>query len=155
MMGKKAWLLAILVIFGLTVCATIQSDAEGPLLPNDVNIIPPSPDLLKDKAALSGKWAGTWPAGTECILVVEEIHDSLAQVLYSWAKSPNQPPNGHTRMKCKVVTDPRAKIILEFPRRPNITFELLDSNTVEGNTVWGNPSTGSPSGVRVTMKRVN
>jgi dienelactone hydrolase len=41
MKDKKPWLLAILVIFGLTACATMQSDVkkEAPLT-KDVNIIP-------------------------------------------------------------------------------------------------------------------
>jgi hypothetical protein len=48
-MEKKAWLLVILVILGLTACATTQGVVKEPPLPNDVNIIPPSSNLQKIK----------------------------------------------------------------------------------------------------------
>ena len=83
MMDKKVWVLAILAIFGLTACATTQSGLKGPSLPNDINIIAPSSDLRKDIAAFSGKWVGTWEVGTEIILVVKEIDDTWAHVIYS------------------------------------------------------------------------
>jgi hypothetical protein len=82
MIDKKSWLLVILVIVGLTACATPQSGVKEPPLPNDINIISPSPDLPKEIAVFSGKWKGTWIHGIDAILVVEEIQDTWAQVVF-------------------------------------------------------------------------
>lgn len=49
-MDKKPWLLAILVIFGFTACATMESDIKKePPLPNAVNSIPPGPSAFTAK----------------------------------------------------------------------------------------------------------
>ncbi len=46
-MDKKPLLLAILVIFGFTACATMESDVKKePPLPNALNSIPPGPSAF-------------------------------------------------------------------------------------------------------------
>jgi hypothetical protein len=153
MMDKKACLLAILVIFGLTVCFVMQSDAGGPPLPNDIKIIPPAPDLPKDIAAFSGKWAGKWDNGTETILIVEEIHDTWVQVVHCWSDTPRTKA-GYNRRKCKIISDPKPKIVLDFQRMPEITFEMNDSNALVGTQTWSHMDKGSRV-FKVNMNRAN
>lgn len=142
MMDKKACILAILVIFGLAACAGMQSGTTGPYLPNDIKIIPPSPDLPKNIAAFSGKWVGRWGGGgIEMILVVEEIHDTWAQVVYSRGNDPDTVA-GHFRVRCKVISDPKPNIVVERDQvksKGDLYFEVKDSNTLEGFTTsqWG------------------
>lgn len=159
MMDKKSWLLVILVIVGLTACATTQTTQSGikePPLPDDINIIPPSPDLPKEIAGFSGKWRGTWTWGADAILVVEEIHDTWAKVVYSlgYHVSYNVSPR-YWRFKCEVIPGPKPKLKWTpptFPKEPT-TFEVKDSNTLEGTQDW---VSGDRRGTNtVTMKRTS
>lgn len=126
-----AWLLTILTIFGMTACATTQSATKKePPLPKEVKIIPPSSQLPKEIAVFSGKWEGRWENKMESILIVEEIHETWAQVIWSWANDP-QIPDNYFRSRCKIIYDPYPKIVLEFPRRPTISFVAKDSDTIE------------------------
>jgi hypothetical protein len=162
MMDKKAWVLLILAIFGLTACATMQSE-KGPPLPNDINIIPPAPDLPKDTAAFSGKWAGQFFlkrrfAGTKIILVVEEIHDTWAQVLYSWGENISFGQKaGYFRIRAKVISGVKPEIVIDgaFFKRPgqNLYIRIIDSNTLEGNREINMGAGDAP--FTVPMKRIN
>jgi hypothetical protein len=135
MMGKKYWLLAILVIFSFTLCATLQSDAGGPPPVNDIKIIPPGADVPKEIAAFSGKWVGEIKNASEVFLVVEEINDSWASIVYSWGDVIRLGTSaGYSRQKCKVIPGSKPKIVRESVQnksRPDMIFELTDSDTIE------------------------
>jgi hypothetical protein len=154
MMDKKSWLLVILVIVGLTACATTQSGMREPPLPNDINIIPPSPDLPKEIAGFSGKWRGTWSYGADAILVVEEIHDTWAKVVYSQGDVPRYNVAARFwRFRCKTIPGPKPKLEWTPPGGRPVNFEMRDSNTLEGTQDvvsgdWRGTST-------VSMKRTN
>jgi len=154
-MDKKSWLLVILVIVGLTACASMQSVVKEPPLPNDINIISPSPNLPKEIAVFSGKWAGTWDIGMSSILVVEEIQDTWGQVVYSQADMPRYDWSaGYKRYKVEVISSPKAKIqfVPSGIKDPDlISFEVMDSNTLQGY-MW---STNEDFGSKVIMKRTN
>jgi len=160
MLINKTWLLAVLVIFSLTVCAVTQSDAQQvPPLPEDVKIIPPASDLRKDIAAFSGKWMGTIKgidrSGAtytfDAILVVEEIHDTWAQVIWSVGGTPMVKAQ-YNRKKSEVVSNPIPKIVMDFPKAklPDMSFEMKDSNTLEATRNWGGGITETS-----TLKRAN
>jgi len=153
MIDKKSWLLVILVIVGLTACATLQSGVKEPPLPNDINIISPSPDLPKEIAVFSGKWKGTWSHGLDSILVVEEINDAWAQVVWSQGDLPRYDVSAkYFRFKCKVIPGPKPKLEWVFRTGPGgtISFEATDSNTLEGSM-----SIGGPVINKIIMKRTN
>ena len=151
MMDKKICLVVTLVFVGLTLCFSMSSDAQGPPLPNNINIVSPSPNLPKDIAAFSGKWAGAWSHGAEIILVVEEIQDTWATVVYSWGATPRFDP-GFSRQKCKVISDSRPKIewVPKDVRNAHIYFEVQDSNTLVGSQKAG----GIHKIHTITLKRV-
>jgi hypothetical protein len=162
MMKKNSWLLVILAVISLTACATMQSGVKEPPLPNDINIIPPSPDLPKEISAFSGKWMGIWSYGTNSILVVEEIQDTWAQVVYSIGDLPTYNVSAkYWRVKCKVIPGPKPK--LECPALQPVSggyffgelliFEMKDSNTLEG--VQEFRGGGGTTLNTVTMKRAD
>jgi hypothetical protein len=157
MIGKKRGLLAILVIFGLTACTIMQSDAKEPPLPKDINIISPSPDLPKETAVFSGKWKGTWGSGLDTILVVEEIRDTWAQIVYSQGDNPTHDTSAKFwRFKCKVIPGPKPKIHWTPSGTKGasaIFFEVIDSNTLEGTMEY--PSQGRGGANKAIMKRTN
>ena len=135
MLDKKVWALAILAIFGLTACATMQGAGQGLPLPNDINIIAPSPDLPKDIAAFSGKWVGTWDFGLDQVWVIEKIDDKEAQILSAWGghvRTGIKP--GYARITGKVISDPKPEIVLpqkgwgDLP----LSLKMEDSNTLKG-----------------------
>jgi len=156
MMDKKSWLLVILVIVGLTACATTQSGIKEPRLPDDINIISPSPDLPKEIAVFSGKWIGRWSFGMDAILVVEEIQDTWAKVVYSIGDVPRYNiPAGYRRFRCEVIPGPKPKLkwIPPIGRPEPVNFEVKDSNTLEGTQDW---VSGEWRGTNtVSMKRTN
>jgi hypothetical protein len=49
-------------------------------------IKPPSPELLKEIAAFSGKWKGKWVTGPDFILVITEIDPEKAETIYAVAE---------------------------------------------------------------------
>jgi hypothetical protein len=138
MKGKKTGLLPWLVIFGLTACATIQTASIDCPLPNDINIVPPSPDLRKDIAAFSGKWVGSYENGRKIILVVEQIKDTEAWVIYSWGggtASGSPLPPGYDRLKCKVNFDPKPQMVVPVKKQYGdypLFLSMEDINTLIG-----------------------
>ena len=127
MRDKKSWLLVILIIVGLIACATMQSGVKGPSLPNDINIISPSPDLSKEIAVFSGKWAGTWiwlRSPRAALLIVEEIDKQEAKIIY--AVGPYGRSKGeYIRIKAKVIPGSPARIeFFNTETKSDITFEM-------------------------------
>ncbi len=158
MKDKRSWLLAILVAVGLAACATFQSNAKGPSLPNDFNIVSPSPDLPKEIAVFSGKWAGTWQLGTSVIIAVGEIHDTWGQIVY--ANGDNSRYNvsaGYERLKAEVIVNPKPKIQFSpavHKTARGISLEVIDSNTLEGIMLFQN-AFGDQFSQKVILKRTN
>jgi hypothetical protein len=158
MMDKKSWLLIILALLGLAGCATLEYGVKGPSIPNDINIIPPSPTLPKEIAVFSGKWAGTWDNDLSAIMVVEEIHDTWGQIVYAYGDLPRSDISaGYKRLKFEVIASPKPKIQFISPGfryASTIIFEVMDSNTLEGNMGF-QTATGSTGNRKVMMKRTN
>ncbi len=92
----------------------------------------------------------------EAILIVEEIKDAGAQVVYSIGDLPRFDVSAkYYRFKCKVTPGPKPKLEWKPPIRSGGTtsFEAIDSNTLEGITSY--PTQGNEVTTRVTMKRTN
>jgi hypothetical protein len=144
---KKIGLLTWLVIFGLTACATMQTASIDCPLPNDINIVPPSPDLRKDIAAFSGKWVGSYENGRKIILVVEQIKYTEAWVIYSWGggtASGSPLPTGYDRLICKVNSDPKPQMVVpvkQFGSYPLFLW-MKDINTLIGDRYVLSPGYG-------------
>jgi hypothetical protein len=52
-------------------------------LPKDIEIKVPSPQLLKEIAAFSGKWKGSWRGIMDIFIVVTEIDQEKAEIIYA------------------------------------------------------------------------
>jgi hypothetical protein len=64
----------------------------GAMLPSDVRLIPPAPGLPPERAALSGRWGGTWDDGTGAhILIVEEVLGDTASVVIATPSAQERP----------------------------------------------------------------
>lgn len=117
-------------------------------LPHDMKIVPADPGLPPEIKNFSGKWKGTWDSGRDCILIVEEIDNQKAKVIYAWGYvSGSEAKPGFTRNIAKV--DPGPPVRIEFVSRIKFVFEMQkDSKSLKGR--WET----SESYGRVTMKRV-
>lgn len=115
MQKKRLVLLMILGMFilGLVACTTMPRTMEEaraiPIpLPSDIKIIPPSPDLPREIAAFSGQRIGIWGGFLNSILIVEEINEKEARVIYAWEAYKAPPPvlsvkAGYKRFVAKVI----------------------------------------------------
>lgn len=114
MQKKRLVLLMILGIFvlGLASCAAVPLRWEEATkivpLPDDIKIIPPSPDLPREIAAFSGQRIGIWGGFLNSILIVEEINEKEARVIYAWEAYKAPPPvlsvkAGYKRFVAKVI----------------------------------------------------
>ena len=65
------------------IASFIIACASTARLPENINIIPPSPDLPSEIAAFSGFWKGKWSGYQEIIIIVETINLKKARVIIS------------------------------------------------------------------------
>jgi hypothetical protein len=103
----------------------------SPVLPEDVNVIPPGSNVPKALRAFSGRWFGVWDGVLEHILVVEKIDNNLeVNAIYSWGVAYqwdiNQPGwqryNGKFEKQTLILTDKSNKI--------KITYKLISESTM-------------------------
>lgn len=89
---KRLLLVVLMVLAGMSLysCATTSSLTSIPL-PENVQIVPPDPNLPPEIRAFSGKWSGSWEwqnrrnnDGVDAILIVEKIiNEQQAMVVYA------------------------------------------------------------------------
>ena len=121
----------IMVLIGLLsiLLFPIRYASAEVLLPDDINIVPPSSDLPQEIAAFSGKWEGNWDKTLDAVLIVEEIGPEKAKIIYAWGDAPEwNTERGFQRFKAKVITGQKPK--LEF-NKGRFTVQLVDSNTIK------------------------
>jgi hypothetical protein len=155
MKGKKSWLLAIIVIvcltgmFGYGIFQTQAAD-EVPL-PEDITIVPPSPDLPKEIAAFSGKWQGTWIIATgrreknprKAVLIVEEIDKQEAKIIYAFGpySGARELKGWYKRFKAKVTPGATTKIEFVTKDKSEFSFEMKkDLNSLGAYYITGESS---------------
>lgn len=157
MMDKKSWLLVInitLCLTGMLALTVLQSQAAEPPLPNDINIIPPSSDLPKEIGAFSGKWVGEWNNGISSILIIEEINEKEAKVIYSVGDHPRWNIKAHyKRYTAKVSSTAKARIEFISAEGAAYIFEMKDPNNLEGVCTYQKGERNIK--VVITMKRGN
>lgn len=77
--------------------ATVTPGPLGVPLPKNMRIIPPGPDVSRERAAFSGIWSGVWVGGSPVshVLVVEEIRPDRVVVIFGsgWGFDPRFPAN--------------------------------------------------------------
>lgn len=155
MMDKKMWLLVInitICLTGLLALTVFQTQAAEPPLPNDINIIPPSSDLPKEIGAFSGKWVGEWNTGISSILIIEEINEKEAKVIYSVGDYPRGKIKGnYRRYTAKVLSTPKPRIEFSSLTGWLFIFEMRDLNNLEGLSIYQRGEVDRK--LLITMKR--
>ena len=91
---KKFLLIVLVLMAGVALysCAAMNSLTSIPL-PQIVQIVLPDPSLPPEIKAFSGKWGGRWwssnsSGSLDAALIIEEIMDKQATVVYGWGNSP-------------------------------------------------------------------
>ena len=77
-----------LVVLALTACQS------APPMPSDLRVVAPSAQVSSEARQLAGTWVGKWNDEFDHVLVVEDINDTTAIVVYSvgaFAKEGIQP----------------------------------------------------------------
>jgi hypothetical protein len=116
--------------FGNTILAILSgvvSTGEAPAAPDPKTKISQQPSTLPaDVAALSGIWEGIGPDALPTRLVVKDIHENWATVLYTWGDHPDGKfQQGWLKVRAKVL--PGGKL---FWRQPGgFSFQLSEDRT--------------------------
>ena len=138
MEGKKSWLSAIIYTLRLTgmfAYTAFQTQAADEVpLPEDITIVPPSPDLPKEIAAFSGKWQGTWIIARgrsekiprNAVLIVEKIDEQEAKIIYAFGpySGAKELKGWYKRFKAKVTPGATTKIEFITKDKSEFSFEM-------------------------------
>lgn len=101
--------------------SVIASDIK---LPDDIVIKTPDQTVPKELAAFSGKWAGSWDKVLNHILIVEEVRQTDALVVYATGEAPvwNIHESQWRRVKGEFIN---GKLVIKFPRRQvTVTYSM-------------------------------
>jgi len=119
---------------------------SGVPIPKNVRIIPPGPEVPRDRAAFSGKWFGVFtghPSGGAVanILIVEDITVSPPRVIVVYAWGPVLAP-GWARIAGRFSGE---TLYLDQPDQsvPLITYRMLPDDTLEGSYQIGTLTVGA------------
>jgi hypothetical protein len=63
-----------------------QITVNGIPLPADTKVVPPDASVKPELARFSGAWTGVWNPGPPHILVVEQVTNEGATVIYAWGQ---------------------------------------------------------------------
>ncbi len=112
--------------------------ATGPVTlpgPTDVKITPPAPSVPAEIAAFSGTWEGAWGGTLASRLIVEEVDNQSARVVYAWDDdSQGRFKGGWSRVRAKVSPGPS----LEWGSGVQFKFMMgKDRATIDGEREQG------------------
>jgi hypothetical protein len=156
---KRCVLIALMVLAGVSLssCATTSSFTSVPPLPENVQIVPPDPNLPPEIKAFSGKWSGQWHSqrnpsalGVEAVLVVEEIPDERhARIVYATGNQQRTLPK--TLMETVDISKDEMGVFLSFSSSANATIKFrISGNGDKLEGIWRGPV----STFEVTMERI-
>ncbi len=85
MMRLTQWSLAVLaLLLTLFVQTGFGQIAQQKLFLGDIDIIPPTSDLPKEIAALSGRWEGISEHGVLVVMIVKELYPDRGEIVWSF-----------------------------------------------------------------------
>jgi hypothetical protein len=93
---KKSYILFLIILLGGCLSATLPPVI---LLPANVRVLPPDPNLPDEVKLLSGKWVGEVASITPWYsrMIVESLNDHSAQIVYAHSGHHNDPGNGSAK----------------------------------------------------------
>jgi hypothetical protein len=142
---------AVIVVFALACLSGVAATGWSPSVPGlEPRIVPPAPDLPSEVGALSGVWEAVGDHAMPSRLVIENLHEHWATVLFAWGDDPaGKFTQGIVRATAKVLANGRL-----FVRQwRGIRFTLSDDwTTLVGTRDDGDRATTflmrrAPSGV--------
>jgi len=135
-MITRAWqlVLVLMVASGLAGCV---STVHVPMPPSST-IVPPAAGVSATRAAFSGKWTGSWTDRIEHVLVVEEVTETDAIVVYAWGPFDAADPSrsfgaGWMRVPGTFEDD---NLVVKLPRPATVTYRLFSDRKLIGKYEW-------------------
>jgi hypothetical protein len=122
----KPWIAGVALVLGYlgVLVVTVQNPPDT--FP-EAEVLRPAPALPTEVGALSGVWEGVGPKALPTRLVVEDLHENWANVLYTWGDEPDGKfQKGWLRVRAKVL--PGGKLFWRHPG--NFTFQLSEDQTM-------------------------
>lgn len=121
--------------------ASAQLPATVPL-PADLNIVPPDSGVPPGQAKFSGKWFGVWGGNVlEHVLVVEEINQSGAKVVYAYGIAPSWNIYKPGWFRTKDAHFVEGSLVVQTPRLSTVTYRINQDGTLsatyEGVGIYG------------------
>ncbi len=119
-------------------------------LPNDITIMPPSPDLPKALAAISGHWEGSWELTPDFKLIVSNISTDEAEIIYAFNSAPRwRLEASYQKLKAEVVNS-KTPTITWGNERIRFEFTLNENrDTIQGQFFVNGKAIQSASGKKI------
>ena len=130
-MKPSTGIVAVLLL-ALTIFPPNSGVAESDvLLPADIKIVEPGASVLPKRAAFSGRWSGVWDKTLYHVLIVEEIINDEAMVVYAYGDAPAwRVKAGYSRVKGAFDSQNRLELQLASQRRA--VYEMMSSGSLSG-----------------------
>ncbi len=137
--ARGAWAECERTVLGPTTPQQLDGQPSGYFdvpIPRSLRILPPGPDVPRERAGLSGIWSGKWTGDRPLILAVEEINLQLNRVtvVYAWGRGPTRRGSpGWSRMRA-LFSGPDLTLLWQVDefRESFSTFRWLPGDSVEG-----------------------
>jgi len=120
-------------VLAILLSASISTTFAETPLPEDINIIVPTPDTPQSISAFSGKWTGQWANTLDHTLIVERVEERKITLVYSFGVAPTWGihSSGHLRTTGIVADDGSLRATL--PNGAEVTYRLsTDQKTIFG-----------------------
>jgi len=117
----------LIVVLALACLSGYVATGWSPSVPAPARtFVEPSPVATTETAALAGVWEGFGPDHLPMRLVVEDVHENWATILYSWGDQPEGMfQRGWVRVRARVL--PNGKLFWRHPGE--FTFQLSEDWT--------------------------
>lgn len=102
-------------------------------LPFKVTVVPPV-GVPQELAAFSGKWQGVWDGTLDHILVVEEITENEAIVIYAWGSSVN--PQITPGFRRTSATFEGNSLVVNLPRPATVRYRMRPDGKLDARYEW-------------------
>lgn len=101
------------------------------LFPQDMEIVPPSPDLPPGMKAFSGKWFGVWDRILQHVLVVEQINPPKAIAIYAYGSAPSWNINNPSYARVQGEIEPGILKLTLRRTAATVTYRIQPDGTLD------------------------
>lgn len=101
------------------------------LLPQDMEIVPPNPDLPLEVKAFSGKWFGVWDGILQHVLVVEQINPPNVTAIYAYGSAPSWNINNPSYARLQGEIEPGMLRLTLRRTAATVTYRMQPDGTLD------------------------